>query len=90
MRRLTLRGSVIIAGSNGSLLNIRDLDLDLAAGVLGTASYCSVYDSICTYTTAMMDANDGTNINAGGTNTGWDFGSAIPVFMNYYMQQGMV
>ena len=83
-------GSVIIAGSNGSLLNIRDLDLDLAAGVLGTASYCSVYDSICTYTTAMMDANDGTNINAGGTNTGWDFGSAIPVFMNYYMQQGMV
>jgi hypothetical protein len=70
-------GTASLNGSVGSLLNIRDLDLDLAAGTSGTATYVSVYDSICTYITSKMSASDGTSTNAGGTNTGWNFGDIV-------------
>lgn len=67
-------GSLTLDGTSGTHLEIDNLDFDLAAAVTGTATYCDVINSTCTYVTSAIDATAASNTDNGG-NTGWNFGS---------------
>lgn len=82
---ITLGGNSTIAGYSGNLLEVDNLDFDLAGNTL-TATYCDIEDSTCTNGTG--DATSDTN-NEGTGNSGWNFGgvSALPY---YYRRRKMV
>jgi len=76
-------GILTLGGVNGTQLNIDNLNFNLASGITGSASYCNVLDSVCTYVTSAIDATDGTVLDQGG-NSGWSFGADGLIVWEYW------